>query len=306
MTDRWHNKANMDTSQKPKYRWRSSSIALAGLFSLVMALLTVAMLRSGIGPRRLARIALDTTRAVLDSRRVRSYPQGAYTNSIFLHQSTGANLIRDGHLRERLADSGLRLWDQGYNYLELTDPQGNPAGYSYSVPDDKTDPTSLAHIFNQREYPLPLNTLSGLLQHEVIILKSCFDPTSRIESDEKLEEYKAAYLKIHQRMSQHPEKLFILLTQPPLNPAETDPAQAARARLLANWLSSDEFKGDLTNLYVFDLFDRLAAAEGSGIEANMLRPEYRDGDDSHPNTQANEAIAPEVAAFIARAVEGFR
>ena len=264
------------------------------------------MVRTGLGPRRMARIGLDTTRAVLDSRRVRSFSQGDYTNLVFLHQSTGANLIREGHLREQLAGSGLQLWDQGYNYLELTDPQGNPAGYSYSVPNDLTDPTALGQIFRQREYGLPLNTLSGLLQHEVIILKSCFDPTSRIESDEQLDAYKAAYLEIRQRMGQHPEKLFILLTQPPLNPAETDAGQAARARMLADWLMSDEFKGGLANLYVFDLFDRLAAAPGSGAEANMLRPEYRDGADSHPNTRANETIAPEVAAFIAQTVNEFR
>ena len=64
---------------------------------------------------------------MLDSRRVRSYSQGDYTNLVFLHQSTGANLIREGQLRQRLAEAGLQLWDQGYNYLQLTDPQGNPA-----------------------------------------------------------------------------------------------------------------------------------------------------------------------------------
>ena len=288
---------------KPKRRLLT---ALAILLALSVLLLVVAMVRLNAGPRRMARIALDTSRAVLDSRRVRSSSQGAYTNLVFLHQSTGANLIREGHLRERLAESGLQLWDQGYNYLGLTDPQGNPAGYSYSVPNDRTHPTALARIFNQREYNRPLNTFSGLLQHEVIILKSCFDPTSRIESDEQLEEYKAAYRTIHQRMRQHPEKLFILLTQPPLNPAETDAEQARRARSLASWLASDEFKGDLENLYVFDLFDRLATAEGSGSEANMLRSEYRDGADSHPNTRANEAIALDVATFIVQAVEEFR
>jgi hypothetical protein len=296
----------MDTGQKPKHRWRSLVFVLAALLGLVVLLLGLAMARSGLGPRRMARIALDTTRAVLDSRRVRSLSQGNYTNLVFLHQSTGANLIREGHMREQLAGSGLQLWDQGYNYLGITDPQGNPAGYSYSVLNDLTDPTALEQIFRQREYALPLNTLSGLLQHEVIILKSCFDPTSRIESDEQLEEYKAAYLEIRQRINEHPEKLFILLTQPPLNPAETDAGQAARARMLADWLISDEFKSGLANLYVFDLFDRLAAAPGSGPEANTLRPEYRDGDDSHPNKRANEEIAPEVAAFIAQAVNEFR
>jgi hypothetical protein len=296
----------MDTSKTPKHHWRSLSIALAALLALVVLSLGVAMARTGLGPRRMARIALDTARAVLDSRRVRSLSQGNYTNLVFLHQSTGANLIREGHLREQLVGSGLQLWDQGYNYLGITDPHGNPAGYSYSVPNDLTDPTGFAQVFRQREYNWPLNTLSGLLQHEVIILKSCFDPTSRIESDEQLEEYKAAYLEIRQRIGQHPEKLFILLTQPPLNPAETDAGQAARARMLADWLMSDEFKGGLANLYVFDLFDQLAAAPGSGPEANTLRSEYRDGADSHPNTRANEAIAPDVAAFIVQVVNEFR
>ncbi len=156
---------------------------------------------------------------------------------------------------------------------------------------------ALAQVFSQREYPLPLNTLSGLLQHEVIILKSCFDPTSRIESDAELEEYKAAYTAIHQRMRQHPEKLFILLTQPPLNPAETDREQARRARLLADWLASDEFKGDLPNLVVFDLFDRLAVTDGSSPDANMLRPEYRNGGDSHPNTACQPGNWPSDSRF---------
>jgi hypothetical protein len=293
----------MKPLKKSTKRWL---IALAALLGVVVVLLAAAMLLSGLGPRRLARISLDTTRAVLDSRRVRSYSRMDYTNLVFLHQSTGANLILDGDLREKLGEAGLQLWDQGYNYLKLTDPQGNSTGYSYSVPDDKTDPVALSRIFSQREYRLPLNTLSGLLQHEVIILKSCFDPTSRIESDEQLEADKAAYRTIRQRVSQHPEKVFIILTQPPLNPAGTDPEQARRARQLADWLDSEEFMGGLENLYVFDLFDRLAAPDGSGPEANMLRAEYHVGEDSHPNTRANEEIAPEVAAFIVQVVEKSR
>jgi hypothetical protein len=289
-----------------KPRRKGLLIAMAALLALCVLLLGAAMLRMGVGPRRMARITLDSARAVLDSRQVRSFSQGDYTNLVFLHQSTGSNLIRDGGLRQRLVDAGLYLWDQGYNSLRLADPQGNPTGYSYSVPNDQTDPTGLAQIFRQREYPLPLNTLSGLLQHEVIILKSCFNPTSHIESDEQLEDYKAAYLEIRQRMAQHPDKLFILLTQPPLNPAKTDVEQARRARLLANWLMSDEFKGNVKNLTVFDLFDRLAAADGRSVEANMLRAEYRDGVDSHPNRRANEVIASEVTVFILQAVEEFR
>ena len=117
----------METIPKPATRNRRWWVLLAALSALLLLLLVGAMLRTGASPRRLARISLDTARAVLDSHRVRSYTQGDYTNLIFLHQSTGANLIREGQLRQRLAEAGLALWDQGYNYLELADPQGTRA-----------------------------------------------------------------------------------------------------------------------------------------------------------------------------------
>ena len=72
-------------------------LTLAALLALILLLLAGAVLRTGTSPPRLARIALDTARAVLHSPRVRSYTQGDYTNLVFLHQSTGANLIREGH-----------------------------------------------------------------------------------------------------------------------------------------------------------------------------------------------------------------
>jgi hypothetical protein len=296
----------METNAKSRSSRRVILITIAVILALIALLMVWVMLSQGLTPRRMARVTLDTTLAVLDSRRVESYNQGDYTNIFFLHQSTGANLINDGQMREKLAQAGLLLWDQGYNYLRVADPGGNQTRYSYSVPNDETDPLALAQIFSQRAYPLPLNTLSGMLQHEVIVLKSCFTPTSHIESDAELEADKEAYLQIRQRMSEHPDKLFILLTQPPLNPAETNPAEAERARRLADWLVSAEFRGDLPNLYVFDFFDRLAVARGSGPEANMLRPEYRNGGDSHPNTQANEEISPDLAEFIQQAIADFR
>ena len=73
-----------------------------------------------------------------------------------------------------------------------------------------------------------------------------------------MEEYRSAYETIRQRMSQHPEKLFILLTQPPLNPAETNPGRIPARPPAGKLAHLDEFKGDLPNLVVFDLFDRLA------------------------------------------------
>jgi len=273
---------------------------------LAAALLTWEFLGPQPGPRHIGRSLLSVLQASLDSRRVKESGAQAYANIIFLHHSTGERLIEAGHLREELRIHGYALWDHGYNFQGLHDPEGIPAGYSYNIPSDNTDPLGLAQILTQPHLPLPTNTLSGLLQHEVILLKSCFTPTSEIADDARLEAYMQAYLDMRTAIANHPEKLFIILTQPPLNPDATHPQQAARARKLADWLASNDFHGELDNLVVFDLFDRLAESDPSAPDFNMLRQEYRDGLDSHPNQLANETIAPVLADFIIQAIERYR
>ena len=145
-----------------------------------------------------------------------------------MHHSTGNNLIEKGGVRENFTQAGYDFWDQGYNNPGLRDPSGKFTGYSYNIPRDNTDPDGLARIFAQRSYGQPLNALSGLFQHEVIIFKSCFAPANQIESDAQLEQYKTWYVGIRNVIDQHPEKLFIVVTIPPLNPAETNPGQATR------------------------------------------------------------------------------
>jgi hypothetical protein len=260
----------------------------------------------GLGLRSLPRSVLSMVKAVGDSATVKSYNQGEYTNVIFLHHSTGENLIVQGGVRERLAQAGYDFWDQGYNQPGLHGPDGKPTGYSYNVPGDNTDPDGLARIFSQRVYSLPINTFSGLLQHEVILTKSCFAPTSNISNDEQLAQYERYYVEMRDSISPHPDKIFVILTQPPLNPAETNPQEAIRARKLANWLKSDEYLNSYPNLFIFDLFDYLAVGEPASPEYSMLRPEYRNGRDSHPNKTANEQIGPILVEFVKNTIQGFR
>lgn len=222
---------------------------------------------------------------------------GDFTNVIFLHHSVGRHLIQQGGVRERLTEAGFRFWDHDYNWEGLTRPDGTLAGYSYGVPDDNTDPDGLARIFSQPAFPWPVNAFSGLLQHEVIIVKSCF-PNSNIQSDEQLQEIRGHYLRMRERIDQFPDHLFIIVTSPPLNPAETTPEAAARARSLSRWLQSDEFLAGHPNLAVFDLFGLLAEDDPTAPDFNMLRAEYREGTDSHPNRLANETIGPIFADFI--------
>jgi hypothetical protein len=265
--------------------------------TLILLLLLILLVGSGLALRgKGVRMALiHRVQAILHHKDV--VRRGDFTDVIFLHHSVGRNLINQGGVRERLTEAGFRFWDHDYNWEGLTRPDGTPAGYSYSIPGDNTDPDGLARIFSQPAFPWPVNAFSGLLQHEVIIVKSCF-PNSNIQSDEQLQEIQGHYLKMRERMDRFPDHLFIIVTSPPLNPAETTPEAAARARALSRWLQSDEFLAGHPNLAVFDLFGLLAEDDPAAPDFNMLRAEYREGTDSHPNRFANEVIGPVFADFI--------
>lgn len=258
----------------------------------------------GLNLRAFGRAVLNVVQAVKNHQTVVA-DEGNWRNIVFLHHSVGENLIAQGSVREKFSAAGYRFWDQDYNWKGLHDPSGAPTGYSYNIPDDNTDPDGLFTIFSQPVFGLPLNTLSGLMQHEVIAFKSCY-PASDVASDALLEKRKAWYLKIRDFMDQHPEKLFIVITQPPLNPAETNPEAAARARAFANWLKSDEFLQGRSNVVTFDLFDRLAESNPQAPDVNMLRQDYREGTDSHPVRVANETIGPQFVDFIINAIEKYK
>jgi hypothetical protein len=100
---------------------------------------------------------------------------------IFLHHSTGANLIKEGVLRDflklRLPD--VEFWDHGYNlfpfnialfhHTGLTDAKGKLTGTSYDVPNNNTNPDGFENIFSQLVTTKPKNTFSHLIGYDVIV-----------------------------------------------------------------------------------------------------------------------------------------
>ena len=295
------------TTTKPRSRLRVWIAVLIGVVIVIVLALVVLRLTTGhgLGITTFLRGVLDRGQAVLATDRVANSSQGQFTNVIFLHHSTGHNLIDQGGVRERFTAAGYDFWDHDYNEYGLRDPAGEYTGYSYNIPDDNTDPDGLARIFAQQPRGLPLNAFSGLLQHEVIAFKSCF-PASQITSDEQLAQYKAWYLAMRDVMDQHPDRVFIVMSPPPLNPAATDAAAAARARAFAQWLQSDEYLAGHPNVFAFDLFGHLAEDDPASPEVNMLRAAYREGEDSHPNPLANETVGPLLVNFIVDAASRYR
>jgi hypothetical protein len=215
---------------------------------------------------------------------------GNYTNVIFLHHSTGHNLITEGNVRPLLTELGYQFWDHGFNHVGLVRPDGTPAQAQYRIPGSlgrgNTDVDGLAELFSQPVTDPPSNAFSRLLQHEVLIFKSCF-PNSAIKSETMREQFQAWYLEMRDAVDQHPNRVFILVTTPPLHPLATNPDEAARARAIADWLKSDAYLKGHPNLFVFDFFDLLAPDEP----------------DSHPNQLANETIGPLFVKSIDEAVQ---
>jgi len=218
---------------------------------------------------------------------------------MFLHHSCGQNLIEQGGVREALTALGYEFYDHGYNEEGLRLADGSYTGTHFDVPGDNTDPDGFAAIFAQPLHDPPDNTFSHLMQYDVIAFKSCF-PTSNIWDDYQLNEYKAYYLAIRDRMDQYPDKIFIPVTMPPELPNDSDLEAAARARTFTVWLQSDEYLAGHPNVFVFDFFGLLAGSD------NFLRPEYRvDEYDAHPNELANRTIGPLFVAFIDQAVRSY-
>jgi len=234
------------------------------------------------------------------------------TNVLFIHHSTGGNLIHQGRLRDRLAESSseIALFDHNYNLVPwfpflvsrlrllhrtgLSNAQGRYTGVDYGIELNNNDPRDYARIFTAPEERF---VRAQILQYDVIVFKKCF-PTSGVHSAEQLEAYKQHYVTMLTFFDAHPDKLFLVMTQPPLRAEMTTAADAARARALADWLSSDAFIGGRANVSVFDFFDLLA--DSSGANQDRLKREYAPlfWRDSHPNRSANEDLALKLAEFV--------
>ena len=246
--------------------------------------------------------ATPTTAAVAtpETTAAAATPGADFRRVIFLHHSTGASLIEQGDVRQRLTGLGYEFYDHGYNDDGLVLADGTWTGRNFDVPDDNTDPDGFADIFAQPLQDPPDNTFSHLMQYDVIAFKSCF-PVSDIQSDDQLAEYKSYYLSIRDRIDQYPNKIFIVVTPPPQVAAYTDPEAAARARAFANWLTSDEYLNGHPNVFTFDFFDLLADPS-----TNTLRTDYQtDEYDAHPNELANRTIGPLFADFIDQAIRTY-
>lgn len=227
---------------------------------------------------------------------------------LFIHHSTGGNLIKEGNLRGEIhkLDPEVALWDHNYNLFPvltmllannthlkgLSDAEGKVTGMDYHIVLSNNSPKEYADIFS-RDPSDP--TLKAILSYDVIAFKNCY-PTTRITSDQQLLNDMKYYAAIRDSLAKYPNKQFVLMTPPPARRETTNEGNATRAMKLVHWLRSDEFLRDAPNIHIFDLFGLLANENG------VLRTEYERvlPWDSHPNKKANLAVAPMFAAYLVK------
>lgn len=237
---------------------------------------------------------------------------GGLTNLFFLHHSTGDGFVVEGDIRGYIEDynqprgTNYEFWDHGYNGDGLRDPAGTPTGTSYEIPDDNTDPDGLYRLWTGSDGVAVASRNLILNNHQVIAFKSCF-PASAISDTDTLNQYKSWYLEMRDVFDSRPDRVFVVMSTPPLHRLSTNRTEARNARTFASWLKSSEYLAGHSNIVCFDLFDVLAEPDDGSATANMLRYEYEQshGDgDSHPNAPANRAVAPLLAQTLIDAALG--
>jgi hypothetical protein len=153
---------------------------------------------------------------------------------------------------------------------------------------------------------IPENIWSYFPTNRIIMIKSCF-PSSALEGvggsgDTLTPDYKTIYnYKWHWRrivyiMKNRPQNFFVIWTNAPLTPSQTNPNAAMWSNQFCKW-AKDTLAAGLdpvfgtfpNNVYVFDFFSKLTDANGYMLLQYAMHP-----DDPHPNAAATELVAPQL------------
>ncbi len=237
---------------------------------------------------------------------------------IFIHHSTGENWLTDGY-----GDLGKTLGENNYFVSDTNYGWGpNSIGDRTDIPNwtewfsSANTPIYMEALFNETEqhasYTRALSDPGG--ENQIIMFKSCF-PNSALEGNpsdppgtyEELSVSGAKYVynSILRYFESRPDKLFVVVTAPPLS----DPTYAANARAFNNWLVNDWLRENnypYNNVAVFDFYNVLTdpnahhwlnqgQIEHITTARNTLY--YPSGDD-HPSVQGSRKATAEFVPLL--------
>lgn len=252
---------------------------------------------------------------------------------IFIHHSTGEAWLADdsGGLGLALRDNGYFVSDTNYGWGPSDSQLGGAIG-------DYTDIGNWWHWFlgpSSDEIMGAVYSESGQNssysrlaedpggENQVVVLKSCF-PNSHVEGSPNdppntggnplegagldgltVANAKGLYLGLLDYFGAHTDKLFVVVTAPPLLASDTSPEAAANARALNTWLVG-EWLADYphANVAVFDFYNVLTS-EGNHHRFREGQVEYVADQGSDTSAYASDGDSHPTAAGGAKATAEF-
>lgn len=235
----------------------------------------------------------EETDTATDSTTPPAIADGDTTNMIFLHHSVGENWLNDG-LCHALNDQNIHVADTYYGWSDMG---------------DRTDTGDWPDWFNDQVMPSVYTKLdtetaqnaidAGAGENTIVMFKSCY-PNSDVGMS--ITDEMNIYSSLLPYFAEHPERMFILVTPPPMQHISTP----KRTRELTNYLVSDDgwlSSYDVGNVFVFDLYNVLTSPENhhmmvagtpQHIVADSSNTLYYDSDgDDHPNGFGNQKAVDE-------------
>jgi hypothetical protein len=271
---------------------------------------------------------------------------------IFIHHSSGENWLSDenGGLGIALRDQNYFVSDTNYDWGPYDAALDGPIG-SY---------TDIGHWWNWFLGPSRNQVIDALFtesgqhasysrmevdpggENEIILFKSCFpnsalggNPDDPLNTGENplfgegagsefhtVANAKGVYTNLLSYFSTRQDKLFIVITAPPLHKNNTNPQQAANARafnrwLVEAWLQTYPYK----NVAVFDFYNVLTSNGGSKDRNDLESPggnhhrfnngqieyitdkgsnysAYATADDDHPTSAGNQKATAEFVPLL--------
>ena len=207
---------------------------------------------------------------------------------IFIHHSTGEGWLADdqGRLGTTLRDNNYFVSDTNYGWGPDNIGDYTDIGHWWTWFCSANRDTYMAALYNESgqnsSYSRQASDPGG--ENQIIMFKSCFpnsnlggnpnDPPTTgnnpLREQDAGSEYmtvgnaKGIYNDILAYFATRQDKLFIVITAPPLVANSTDAAYAANARAFNNWLGNDWLNGyPHNNVAVFDFYNVLTSNGGN-------------------------------------------
>jgi hypothetical protein len=224
----------------------------------------------------------------------------AAVNLIFIHHSCGENWLNDGLLCQALNDAGYHVADISYGWREYgdhTDTVDWPVWFTDTV---------MPLVYREKDAMTAPNAVEPTEgENTVILFKSCY-PNSDV--GDGMEDEAAVYESLLPYFSAQPDKLFILITPPPM----ISISHPSVTRELCDWLCDREtgWLSEYTtgNVFVFDFYNVLTHPDAhhrfwNGHEEHISVEGadtlyYDSNGDDHPNRDGNRKATQEFIGLL--------